>query len=287
MIENQGKPGQKIVTIFDDIYNLPDCRSYYRAMSHAGFRTAHYATTGFRTILTELKRLRGLNAVSVVDFASGYGIAAALMRHDVSLDDVLGRYVDPWFDDAATEAVIAADKDWLSGFRRAGDTDTYCGVDIADQALAYGGATGIFDTFFADNLQDDPPSAGLKTVLNDCDLVVECGSVAHMLPRAFDRLLDATGRRPWVATSPIRGNDSAEAFDLLKRFDYRVEVYDAQPFRHRRFAEADEQARAIVNAQARGHDTDGYESEGYFHAQIYLARPEEEATPISDWRPGS
>ena len=40
---------------------------------------------------------------------------------------------------------------------------------------------------------------------------------------------------------------------------------------------------AIANAQARGHDTQGHESEGYFHAQIYLARPEQEATAISDW----
>ena len=41
MIENEGGPGQKIVTIYDDIYDLPDCRAYYRAMDHAGFRTAH------------------------------------------------------------------------------------------------------------------------------------------------------------------------------------------------------------------------------------------------------
>ena len=116
MIENEGSPAQKIVTIYDDIYDLPDCRSYYRAMDHAGFRTAHFATTAFLAVLAELKRVRALSQTRVTDFASGYGIAAQLMRHEIVLDDVLHRYRDPWFDEASTEAVIAADLDWLAPF---------------------------------------------------------------------------------------------------------------------------------------------------------------------------
>lgn len=283
MAEDRNRTARKLVTIYDDIYDLPDCRAYYRAMDLAGFRTAHFAGAAFKAILAELKRLRGLGDAAIVDFASGYGIAAALMRHDVSLDDVLARYRDGWFDDASSEEVIAADADWYAGHRGTA-ADTYFGVDIAANALAYARRAGIFDRTFAEDLQENNPGEGLAGVLAGCDLIVECGSIAHMLPEALDRMLTASrDRRPWVATAPIRGNDSAEAMDVMRRHGLEPEPMDFPPFRHRRFAGPEEQARAIDNARARGYSTEGYESTGYFHAQVILARPAEEATPPASW----
>ena len=285
MIENQGEADQKIVTIFDDIYNLPDCRDYYRAMDHAGFRTAHHAGAAFRAVLAELKRQRGLSSAGVVDFASGYGIGAALTRHETTLSDVLLRYRDAWFDDATPEAVIAADRDWYRGQRRAGqEADRYVGIDIADKALDYARGVGIFDAVFAENLQSDAPGPGLRQALAATDLVIECGSVAHMLPAALDRVLQgAAARAPWVITAPIRGNDTAEALEVMRGHGLTVEKLDVPPFRHRRFADDDEKSRAIANARARGHETEGFETTGYFHAQLFLARPAHEVTPVSDW----
>lgn len=284
MIENEGAPGQKIVTIYDDIYDLPDCRSYYRAMHNAGFRTAHFAATAFRAVLAELKLMRGLEAAHVMDFASGYGIAPALMRFDVSLDDVLSRYIEPWFDDATTQAVIDKDRDWFADHLRVGQTDHYAGIDIAGRALDYGKAVGVFDAKFAENLQDDAPSAGLHDWLARTDLIVECGSVAHMLPGALEKMLRITASRgAWVATAPIRGNDTAQALDMMRDYKLDVVALDMPPFRHRRFSEQAEQVRAIDNAQARGHDTSGYEDTGFFHAQVFLARPTEDVTAVATW----
>jgi len=283
MTDNQMRPARSIVTIYDDIYDLPDCRAYYRAMDHAGFRTAHHAGAAFNAVLAELKRLRGPSGAAIVDFASGYGIAAGLMRHEISLDDVLTRYRDGWFDDATPEEVIAADRDWYTG-RRRNTGDTFFGVDIAANALAYARQVGILDQTFAEDLQQADPGDGLAGVLAGCDLIVECGSIAHMLPEALDRMLTAArGRRPWVATAPIRGNDTAEAIEVMRRHGLVPEVMDMPPFRHRRFDGPEEQARAIANAEARGHPTKGYESTGYFHAQIVLARPKEDVTPLASW----
>lgn len=283
MIENQGTREQKIVTIYDDIYDLPDCRSYYRAMDNAGFRTAHFAATAFRAALAQVKAQRGLERTSVVDFASGYGIAAALMRHGLALDDVLARYRDAWFDEASPEEVSEADKAWLHALRRPGETDRYISIDIAGNALSYGERTGIFDAAFAENLQDESPSEALAAELAKTDLIVECGSVAHMLPDALDRMLATCARAPWVVMSPIRGNDTQEALDILRKHGLKVERQVAKPYPHRVFSSPNEQRRAIENAQARGYETDGYETEGRFHAQIFLARPEAEATPLSAW----
>jgi len=283
MIENQSGKAQKIVTIFDDIYNLEECSAYFRAMDHAGFRTAHHAVVEFSKTRDALARMRGLETVNVIDFASGYGIAAALMRHDISLDDVLSRYRDTWYDQASAGDVIATDAKWYGARKRHDMHDSFAGIDIADRALNYGCEVGIFDAGFAEDLQTGAPSEGLQRWLSTCDLIVECGSVAHMLPGALARVLDASARRPWVITAPIRGNDTREAIEVMQSRGMVVEVLAAPPFRHRRFADADEQMRAIANARARGHETDGYESTGYFYAQMFLARPEDEATPVATW----
>jgi len=284
MIENSGSPEQKIVTIYDDIYDLPDCRAYYRAMHHAGFRTAHHAAAGFRAARAELMRLRGLDQLGILDFASGYGIGAALIRHRVGLEDVLARYQNPALHDLSTREVIARDAAWLMGYRDPENRDRFAGIDIAEHALAYGRAAGIYDAAFAENLQAEAPSAELADWLTGCDLIVECGSVAHMLPQALDRVLTAAAsRRPWIITAPIRGNDTAEAMQVMADHGLVVETLNVPPFPHRRFADAAEQARAIANAQARGHDTDGFESTGFFHAQLFLSRPADERSEVAHW----
>lgn len=283
MIEGNAENDRRIVTIFDDIYDLTDSRSYYRAMDGAGFRTAHHAAAGFRAVLDILRQVRGGGPAGIVDFACGYGIGGALLRHEITLDDMLRRYRDAWFDTAPDNQVIQADAEWLAGRRRQSE-DRYTGIDIAGNAVAYARAVGIFDKVFAENLQADEMSDGLRDELARADLIIECGSVAHMLPGALDRILSAAGdRRPWIVTAPIRGNDSAEAFDAMRDHGLVAERISQAPFRHRRFADPDEQARAIANAQARGHVTDGFETEGYFHAELYLARPADEVYPLVDW----
>ena len=67
----------------------------------------------------------------------------------------------------------------------------------------------------------------------------------------------------------------------MRHHGYQVDNLTEVPFRHRRFADEDEKARAIANALARGHATDGFEAEGFFHAQIILARPPDEVTAIA------
>ena len=62
------------------------------------------------------------------------------------------------------------------------------------------------------------------------------------------------------------------------------EVLPIPPFVHRRFESAGEQVRAIANAQAAGHRTDGVETTGHFHAQVLLARPEGDRTDPPTWR---
>ncbi len=272
------------VTIFDDTYNQPDCRAYFRMMDALGYRNQHHAVAAFRAGLAEMMRLRGLRSARIVDFASSYGIVSALMGHDLTLAQVFDRYRAPAFAGATAPEVIRQDRAWLDGIRRTAPPMRFVGLDVAPNAVAYGQAAGLFDAGFVEDLQENPASPDLAAELADCDMIVECGSVAQLMPDALDRLLAATGaRKPWVMTSPIRGNERPEAAEVLRDHGLVVEQLPVPPFVHRRFENADEQARAIANARVQGHDTEGVESTGHFHAQVLLARPADELSAPKDW----
>ncbi len=277
------KSTTKFVTIFDDTYNQPDCRSYYRMLRALGYSNHTHAVPVFRAVLAELCRVRQLTEPQVFDFASSYGIVSALMKHQVSADAFLDRYAEKRFDAISADETRTLDRDWLAQLSRNSIKGRFSGLDVAAHAVAFAEGTGLFEQGFAEDIQENDPSSDLTACLAQTDLIVECGSVAHLMPRALDRLLRAATRKPWLVTSPVRGNERAEAFDVMRDHGLVVDTLGLPPFPHRRFESTDEQARAIAIARAAGHETDGYETTGSFFAQIYIARPEAEATPVTDW----
>lgn len=278
-------PTTDFVTIFDDTYDRPDCRAYFRMMDALGYRNQHHAVAAFRAGLDELTRLRGISSPRVFDFASSYGIVSLLMGWDVTLAAVFRRYREARLIEATPQQVMAWDRDWLSGLRRDDVTIRFSGLDVMPNAVAYAGNVGLFEAGFAEDLETAEPSPALAAELSQVDMIVECGSVAQLMPRALDRMLTACGeQKPWLMTSPIRGNERAAADEVLRAHGLVQEMLPIPPFVHRRFENADEQARAIANARAAGHVTDGVETTGHFHAQVLLARPEGERTPPGTWR---
>jgi len=278
------KTDARFVTIFDKTYNQPDCRAYYRMLRRLGYSNHARAVPVFRAVLAELARLRGLAAPRILDFASSYGIVTALMKQEVSADAFLDRYSDAALAGLSPEAMAEADRGWLAALPERHPGARFAGLDVAGNAIAYGRATGLFEQGFAENLQDAVPSTALAEWLGQTDLVVECGSVAHLMPDALDRLLCAArGRRPWLVTSPVRGNERAEAFAVMAGHGLEVTSLGLPPFPHRRFESPAEQARAIEIARAAGHDPAGFETTGSFFAQVWLARPADEATDPGEW----
>ena len=284
MIPPKETPTTDFVTIFDETYDQPDCRAYFRMMDALGYRNQHHAVAAFRAGLDELMRLREIDAARVFDFASSYGIVSLLMGHEVTLEEVLRRYRAPQFDTATPPEIMAWDRAWLAERRRRDAAIRFAGLDVMPNAVAYGAQVGLFDAGFAEDLETNDPSDALALELSQVDMIVECGSVAQLMPRALDRMLAACGpRKPWLMTSPIRGNERAAVVEVLRAHGMVQEVLPVPPFVHRRFESADEQARAIENARAAGHDTKGIETTGHFHAQVLLARPEEERTDPATW----
>ncbi|WP_428514533.1 hypothetical protein [Roseovarius sp.] len=266
------------VTLFDDTYDQPDCRDYYRMLRSLGYSNHAHAVPVFRAVLDRLMQVRDIAAPRILDFASSYGIVTALMKLDVSAAEFLDRYEEGSLDALTPPEMAQQDRAWIEALPPRYPGARFFGLDVAANAVGYGEAVGLFEHGFDENLEHDAPSQALSAQLAEVDLIVECGSVAHLMPTALDRLLGACGdRTPWVVTSPVRGNEREAAFEVLRDHGMVVDTLDLPPFPHRRFDSRNEQARATAIARAAGHETSGLESRGYFFAQIYLARPADEA----------
>ncbi len=273
----------KVETRFDDSYDAADPRRYYAAMESVAYSNAAFSVPIFKAVLDEVMRVRSLERARVLDLASGYGVVAALLRHDTTLDEIVARYTSPGLQALDDAEMREADRKWYGQRRRHGWGLHMLGLDIAGNALAYGRAVGVFDEVYAEDLTEAEPSAELRLAVQDCDLIVEAGSIAHLAPTILQRLLGAVdGRKPWIVTAPIRGNDSEAGLAAMAEAGLDVEAVPVRPFPCRRFVTCEEQDRAMRLVRARGHDPEGYESTGSFHGVIYLARPRDEAvTPAS------
>ncbi|MGI9336569.1 MAG: hypothetical protein ACR2RL_25745 [Gammaproteobacteria bacterium] len=264
-------------TRFDRLYDRPDCRDYYRALSPLEYQIpAHVVPTVGRAI-EQLSHIRRIDTPRVLDVACGYGIAGALLRHDVTMSAVLERYFAPELKDADVDTLISDDHAWFRARRRPARQPHITGLDISANALDYAVRAGLCDRSFTDNLERDDPSSDLRTALGEIALVMETGGLGYIGASTFRRILDAAGEPlPWVVIAPTRVCDSEPTLRLLQSYGLVVERTSNSPFRHRRFAGEDEREHAIAEIRRKGMDPNAYEQSGYYFAQAYLARPADE-----------
>lgn len=274
-----GKIKMQVQTRFDNTHYAPDPREYYRVMHGLDYRNAAWSVPVFAAAWAEVVCLRHCGSAGLLDIASGYGVVSALLRYEVELSDLLERYVRPPIQGASADEVLMFDRAWFQSLGRRDTSIRTIGLDISEEALAYGRRVGLFDDAFAEDLGNAPPSSRLRATLQKCALMVEAGSVTHMEPRILGELLDAAGEpKPWVLTAPVRGNHRPAALQVMRDAGLVVEPIPIRPFPVRRFVDHAEQVQACREIRRRGLDPEGVETSGCYHGCLFLARPEKETT---------
>lgn len=264
---------------FDHLYNLPEPRRLFRALRPLGYRIPEDGQTIFSLLLAELRR-EGHGPLTVLDVACSYGINAALLKHDLTLNDLYERYGLEGLDDESPEKLAAADRTFFAT-RRLDAGLRVLGLDSAPNAITYGLRTGLLDGGFTDNLERDEPSVELVSTLREVDLITVTGGVGYLSARTFDRLLTAAEeRRPWVATFPLRTVDYRPIARALARHGLVTERLTDRSFPQRAFLTQAEQRFAVRAVRDRGLDPTGKEAAGRFYADFYLSRPAERAVAL-------
>jgi len=257
------------------VYTMPDPRGYYRTLGELDYEIPDRAQPVLRGLLAARRQVEPdrHSPQRVFDVCCSYGINAALLRYKVTFADVQHHYAG--LDGLSVPELHDADESFYTDQARR-EPVRVAGLDIAQQAIAYGCSVGLLDTGFAEDLEDDEPSTGCSDELSRVDLITTTGGVGYITDRTFDRLLrpaaDRAGEPPWVAALVLRMFPYDDIATTLAGHGLVTERLEGVTFPQRRFADADEQDAAVRAVRDRGLATSGLEDDGGYHADLFVSR---------------
>lgn len=191
---------------FNHMYDRPDPREYFRTLGGLDYEIPQLAQPVFDQLLAaRAAEAPQQEPVRVLDVCCSYGINAALLRCDVTLDDLFDRYTSPALDDVSSADLADSDADFYAERQRP-DAVQVSGLDAAPNAVSYGERVGLLEHAWAEDLEAADPSAGFAADLATIDLVTMAGGSSYVTERTFGRVADAAAddEPPWVATFVLR-----------------------------------------------------------------------------------
>jgi hypothetical protein len=266
---------------FDHIYDCLDPREYFRVLGELDYEIPQRAQPVFDALVTALQsdpaRVGG-GSLRVLDLCCSYGVNAALLRCDVTLDELFDRYASAALAGLSSAELARADAAYYAGLCLP-DAVRVSGLDMAGNAIAYGCGVGLLDGGWAENLEEVDPSGELTDYLGGVDLVTTTGGVGYITERTFDRVLGARreGPAPWVAAFVLRMFSYDRISETLAGHGLVTEKLGGVSFPQRRFASEAEREAALREVRGRGLDPAGMEDTGRYYADFYLSRPAAEA----------
>jgi hypothetical protein len=262
--------------VFDDYYNQPDPRAYFTTLREFDYRIAGEAQPVMRTAMEAVRSHRSLETVKVADLGASYGINAALLKCDITLDDLNELYADPDIAEISRNELLDRDRRFYAEHDCDRSVETV-GIDPAANAIGYGVDVGLLNHGVTANLEEAPLGPGDASALAGTDLVMSTGCIGYVSETSIEKLLDATAKeRPWMAHSVLRMFSFEPYRELLEERGYVTERMEGTLLQ-REFANDEERAHVIENLHELGIDPAGKESEGWYHASVFLSRPVEDA----------
>lgn len=263
---------------FGAIYNQPDPRAYFRTLEPYDYMIPQYGADAFSRLLAARTTVGG-GRPTVLDVCCSYGIVGTLLRTDLSIGDLYEHYRSPRTGAPSADDLAAVDRALLAE-HAATSAPRVIGLDVAPNAVEYAVQVGAMDAGFTDNLERDESSPLLVDLLGDVDLITTTGGVGYVTERTFEKLLRSCPPTAWVATFCLRTYDYDPIVATLDKHGLRTERL-SRTFRQRRFTDDTERRWAISRVAERGLDPKGREDSGYYHADLFVSRPEADAAAQS------
>jgi SAM-dependent methyltransferase len=269
---------------FDRIYELPDPREYLRVLGGLDYVIPDLAKGILRSLIARCARAKG-RRVKVLDLGCSYGINAALVRFPLDMQRMAHRYNHNSMHGLSTDQLLKLDANYFGSWPEQVNA-SFVGLDVSEAAIGYAKSVGLIESGVAANLENDEPSAEERAALEDVDIIVSTGCVGYVTDKTFNRLLAMRekGDAPWVVSFVLRmfPYDAIEA--ELAQHGLVTEKLGGVTFVQRRFHSESELEATLKAVQSRGIDTHGKETDGLFHAELFVSRPETEVrdNPLSE-----
>lgn len=277
---------------FTDVYNQPDPRAYFRTLGEWDYEIPAHGVRVFDALLeARHKLIEGdpQRPARLLDLCCSYGVNAALLKCDLTLDDLYARYRSEELADLGSDEVVEADREFYTRHRRRSTRPPpphVVGVDVADNAISYAARTGLLDSGWSLDLENEPPPEAFREAVADTDLVTVTGGIGYITARTFRRVLGsiADEARPWVASLVLRMYDYSDVLEALSEAGMVTEELEGVTFPQRRFATRAERDFGLSRLEERGVDPTGKEADGVYHTTLFVSRPPDhaEAWPLDE-----
>ncbi len=256
----------------DHIYTQPDPRAYFRTLRELDYGIPQLAKPYFAELIEEYRRAQRVPAPNVVDIGCSYGINAALLKFDVTMDELYERYGGPGARAQPRALLLARDRR-LARSRRRRTSTRFVGLDVSHRALAYAASAGFLDVAVHADLEENEPTQRQREQLGAADLVISTGCLGYVSDRTITRVVHANGeRKPWMAHFVLRMFPFEPVAASLAGLGYESVRLDGV-FKQRRFASAQEQSQVLETLSTVGVDPRGLEADGWLYAQLHISRP--------------
>ncbi|MFQ3457625.1 class I SAM-dependent methyltransferase [Bradyrhizobium sp. UFLA01-814] len=268
--------------VFDDIYALDDPRAYFSVLGDLDYMIPDVAEPVVRQILAAKVSETGVKP-TVLDVGCSYGINAAVHRFPLTFGGLRHRYARREMRAIGSETLVRLDRNFYAAWPDVG-LARFIGLDVSAPAIRYATGVGLLEQGIVADLETEALSADGADLIRSADVIMSTGCIGYVTEKTFSKILDATEKRPWIISFVLR----MFPFDsLAATFEKRglvTERLTGATFIQRRFRDAEEFESCLASLAALGVDATGLESEGLFHADLMLSRPEADAraAPLKD-----
>lgn len=258
------------------IYDKDAPLAYFTTLKELDYMIPQNAQPMFSRLITARRRMSGRRKLKIVDIGCSYGVNAAILKHGLSMSQLYRFYRGGVA--KHRDALVARDRALYSA--PADEDIEFVGLDQARNAIDYAVDAGALDAGVVTNLEESEPGPEDRAALAGSDLIISTGCFGYVTETSLERLLDAAGgSAPWMAHFVLRMFDFGEAEAMLSRRGYVTEKADGL-FIQRRFASEEERASVFSNLAERGLAPTAEEEDGWYVAELYVARPQAQARAL-------
>jgi hypothetical protein len=256
----------------DHIYTQPDPRAYFSTLRKLDYCIPQLAKPYFSRLIREYRESQRVPNPGILDVGCSYGINAALLKCDVTMNELYERYCSPDSRTQTRSTLLTRDQQWVRSRTRLKNA-RFIGLDVSQPALAYAISAGYLDDAVHADLEERDPTERQREILAGANIIISTGCLGYVSGKTISRVLGAHGeRKPWMAHFVLRMFPFESVAEGLAGHGYET-VHLERVFKQRRFASPEEQSQILDTLSTVGVDPRGLEADGWLYAQLYVSRP--------------
>lgn len=257
---------------WSEVYVQPTPTSYLQTVSTGGYGVPDYALQYLRPLLkrlhTEFQR-----PVNIIDIGASYGIMSTLLRHDLTMAQLIDFFVENGQTKKRTWAEI--EKFYLTQDICHTEYKFYLS-DNSQPAMDFSERVQVCEKAFCFDMKHEALPMEFKPIIEKADLFIATGSLGYIGEYFFQQIFPIISNNhlsPLFAFVVYRAFYSSEIEKVFKDYNYTFIKSSVPLKKGRRFASLSEQEKAIESLHQRNIDTVCFEDEGYYACEFYLGVP--------------